>query len=197
MPDLPPGEHDLEQLALAFTKAEVFIATTFAMAANGDRGEAAKRALSTLAALRLHDFKSPVVVAYLHEHPMGRPDAVRDLAGLLARKLDNAAQTAADGVRDTIRKVTVETLDELSVTTAAVDAAGHRWGLGAWARMQTETVGRIATSRGLSDRVGEGGVVTVHTGSCSYCSDFGGQAIIGESPLPPFHPSCTCVATAD
>ena len=31
---------------------------------------------------------------------------------------------------------------------------------------------------------------------CGYCQEFAGEAVVGESPLPPFHPSCTCVAAA-
>jgi hypothetical protein len=36
--------------------------------------------------------------------------------------------------------------------------------------------------------------VTIETGDCAYCADFAGDAVIGQDPLPPFHPNCTCVA---
>ena len=65
-----------------------------------------------------------------------------------------------------------------------------------WATMNCETTGRTATSRGTADRVGHGGRVTINTGSCRWCRDHGGEAIIGQDPLPPYHPSCNCSASA-
>ena len=62
--------------------------------------------------------------------------------------------------------------------------------------MNTETIGRQASSRGLSDAVGQGGKVVIEVGECGYCQEFAGEAVIGEDPLPPFHPSCSCVASA-
>ena len=62
--------------------------------------------------------------------------------------------------------------------------------------MNTETIGRQATSRGVTDAVGEGGKVSITTGECDYCAEHDGEAIIGVDPLPPYHPSCTCTASA-
>lgn len=62
--------------------------------------------------------------------------------------------------------------------------------------MNTETIGRQASTRGVVDAVGPGAKVAVEVGGCAYCQDFAGEAVVGEDPLPPFHPSCTCVATA-
>lgn len=194
----PPGEADLRDLALRFQRAEGQVLGGLSGAATGDRPAATRRALEALAALRALDLRAPVVTAYLTEHPEGRPDAVRDLAGSLAHRLDTGAQTAADGVRDTYRKVTPDNIAEITAeaTLAHVDQRGTRWALGAWAEMNTTTIGRQATSRGLTDRVGEGGRVIVEVSGCSYCAEYEGEAIIGQDPLPPFHPNCTCVASA-
>ena len=78
----------------------------------------------------------------------------------------------------------------------AVEARGNRWALGAWAAMNCTTIGRQATSRGVADRVGEGGRVTIDVGNCEWCQSHAGEAVIGQDPLPPFHPSCSCTASA-
>jgi hypothetical protein len=198
MPELPEGERELQDLALQFARAEGYVLALFSMAATGDRAVAAKLAVERLAALRLLDLRAPVVAAYLAEHPKGRADAVRDLAGSLAKRLDQGARTASDGVHDAFRRVTKDNLEELlsSPLTAAVDARGNHWGLASYAAMNTLTIGRTATSRGLADRIGEGGTVTVSTGECGWCQEHGGEGLIGEIALPPFHPSCSCVASA-
>jgi hypothetical protein len=197
MPKPPTGEADLRRLAERFQRAEGYILGTLSTAVTGDRRQATTRALEVLAALRLLDLKAPVVTAYLTEHPKGRPDAVRDLAGSLAKRLDQGARTAADGVHEAFAHVTKDNLDEMltSAVTAAVDQRGNRWSLGRWATMQTQTLGRQATSRGLTDSLGDGGLVTINTGTCSWCRSHGGDVIIGESPLPPYHPSCSCTAS--
>jgi hypothetical protein len=153
---------------------------------------------SIITALRLLDARTPVALAYLTAHPDGRPDGVRDLAGSLAKRLDAGAQVAAESAQTAFARVTRDNLDEMAVAAvgAAVDARSIRWSLGRWATMQTQTIGRQATSRGVSDRVGEGGQVTIHTGECSWCAEHAGVAVIGQDPLPPFHPNCSCVATA-
>ena len=61
--------------------------------------------------------------------------------------------------------------------------------------MNTKTIGRQATSRGITDRVGQGRTVTINAGDCAYCQEFAGDAVIGTDPLPPYHPNCTCVAS--
>jgi hypothetical protein len=38
--------------------------------------------------------------------------------------------------------------------------------------------------------------VTVSVGQCGHCQQYSGEATIGMDPLPPFHPSCSCVASA-
>jgi hypothetical protein len=199
MPEPPPGERDLQDLALRFARAEGYVwLGLLGEAVVGDRRATTALALRELAALRRLDLKQPVVTAYLHEHPRGRPDAVRDLAGSLAHRLDSGASTAADGVRDAFARVTPDNVADLveSPLTAAVDARGTRWPLGAWAAMNCTTIGRQATSRGLTDSVGEGHTVTVNVGDCSWCQSHAGDAVIGQDPLPPFHPNCSCVATA-
>jgi hypothetical protein len=199
MPAPPEGEAELRDLAQRFMRAEGLVLAHLAEATTSDRTRMAKQALEVLAALRLLDFRTPVVLAYMAENPWkGNESAVDDLAGSLAKRLDQGARTAADGVRDTFTRVNPDTLGQLlmSPLTAAVDARGNHWALGAWAAMNTTTIGRQATSRGLADRIGSGGRVVINTGSCALCNEHGGEGLIGEIVLPPYHPSCSCVASA-
>ena len=94
--------------------------------------------------------------------------------------------------------MTADNLEEMQLagTTAHVDARGTRWPLGAWAAMNAATLGRQASTRGLVDAVGDGGKVIVEVSGCAYCETFAGEATVGVDPLPPFHPSCTCTASA-
>ena len=62
--------------------------------------------------------------------------------------------------------------------------------------MNATTIGRQASTRGLVDAIGSGGKVVVDVGGCDCCQEFAGEAVVGEDPLPPFHPSCTCTASA-
>jgi hypothetical protein len=80
-------------------------------------------------------------------------------------------------------------------TTAHVDGRGTRWPLGAWSAMNTATIGRQASTRGVVDAAGDGAKLIVEVSGCDYCAEFEGEAVVGEDPLPPFHPNCTCVAT--
>ncbi len=54
--------------------------------------------------------------------------------------------------------------------------------------------GSETTSQGKP--VGAGAKVVVDVSECGYCQEFAGEAVVGEDPLPPFHPSCTCTASA-
>lgn len=116
----------------------------------------------------------------------------------MAQKLDGGAQTAARNARAAFRAVSEENLEELSheAVTAHIDDRGTRWTLEGGADMNTETIGRQASSRGLADAVGAGGKVMVQVGACGLCKGFAGKAVVGTDPLPPFHPSCTCTASA-
>ena len=67
--------------------------------------------------------------------------------------------------------------------------------LGAYAAMTTATIGRQATTRGLTDAVGSRGKLMVEVSGRDYCQEFEGEAVVGD-PLPPFHPHCTCLAVA-
>jgi hypothetical protein len=198
MPALPPGEQDLRDHALRFTQAEGAVLALYLDAAHGDRARAIRQAIARLNELRLLDHRTPVATAYLTEHPKGDPSAVRDLAGSLARRLTDAAVTAAATARDRLGRVTETSLDQLLKVplTAAVDQRGNRWALGHWATMNCTTIGRQATSRGLTDRLGDGRHVTVSTGTCGWCKTHGGDIVIGQAPLPPYHPSCSCTASA-
>ena len=183
MPKPPAGEAELAALAVRFTRAEQRALEHLA------RHDPAA-AVQLLHGLRLlaPAARRGVATAYLAEHPKGDVEAVRDLALSLHRRLDLAAQAAAETAHTWTR--------DDNLLTAAVDSRGTRWGLGHWAAMNCATVGRHATSRGLSDRVGHGNVVSISTGSCGWCGQHAGDAVIGTDPLPPFHPSCSCVATA-
>jgi hypothetical protein len=79
---------------------------------------------------------------------------------------------------------------------AHVDDRGTRWTISSWAEMNTATIGRHASSRGLADAVEAGGKVIIDAGECGLCQGFAGEAVVGTDPLPPFHPSCTCTASA-
>jgi hypothetical protein len=198
MPEPPDGEADLRDLSANFQRAERYCSALLVEAATGARHTPTKLALARLADLRRLDLKQPVASAYLHQHPKGRPDAVRDLAGSLAKRLDNGAQVASDSVRTSFKAVTPDNIDEhiTAAVVAAVDARGIRWSLGRWADMNTQTLGRQATSRGVADRAGQGRTVTIDAGECAYCQEFAGDAVIGQDPLPPYHPTCSCTATA-
>jgi hypothetical protein len=121
-----------------------------------------------------------------------------DLAGSLALKLERGAQRASRGAREAFARATEDNLDEVIAigTTAHVDSRGTHWPLGAWANMNAQTIGRQASTRGVVDAVGNGGKVFIDVGECGCCQGFAGEAVVGEDPLPPFHPSCTCVASA-
>jgi hypothetical protein len=204
MPAEPPGEADLRALSERFAQAEARIRALLARAPNGDRRALLIEALGLLVALGREDARGPVATAYLVAFrevaglALARRAVVEDLAGPLALKLERGAQRASAGARDAFRTVTEETVDEraLDAVTAHVGKDGTRWPLGAWAVMNTETIGRQATTRGLVDAVGNGGKLIVDVGECGYCQDFAGEAVVGEDPLPPFHPSCTCTASA-
>jgi hypothetical protein len=150
MPSPPAGEVDLRGLAQRYLVAEGQILGYLGEVANGDQRAALAETLALLGILRRLDARAPVVRAYLAEHPEGRPDRVKDLAGSMAIRLDQGAQKAADTARRAFMRVNPDNLDEMSSmpTLAAIDARGTRWSLGRWAEMQTATIGRQATSRG-------------------------------------------------
>jgi hypothetical protein len=197
VPARPAGEAGLEDLAHRYTTAEGEILARLNDAVDGGRATALTEALSVLNALRLTDARTPVALAYLHEHPTGNPSRVRDLARSLAQRLDRAARTATENATVAFKRVDNDTLDDMAIVavTAAVDRQGVRWTLARWADMNTTTIGRQATSRGITDSEGEGARVTINTGDCDWCQSHAGDAIVGTDPLPPFHPNCSCVAT--
>ena len=194
MPELPKGEHALQEAASRFIEAGGFIIAMLAQAAIGDRARALRLALEQLTALRLRNYRPLVAEAYLTVHPNGKPDAVKDLASSLTKKLDTGIIVASDSARQTFKRVTLDTIDD--ATTAAVvahiDKAGHRWGLGDYATMTCTTIGRAASSRGVTDRIGNGNTVTIEVSGCPYCETFAGEAVIGTDALPPYHPGCRC-----
>jgi hypothetical protein len=202
MPEPPEGEADLRALATRFVEAEVRIRNLARAAADGDRRGLLTAALAILVALRQLDMRRPVTRAYIAAFTAvgngGDLRAPDDLAGSLVKKLDGGSQTASQNAREAFRQLSTNNVDEM--TTAAVvanvDDRGTSWSLGHWAKLNTDTIGRQATCRGLAHAVGEGNTVTVHVGECGWCREHAGDTVIGQDPLPPYHPSCTCVATA-
>jgi hypothetical protein len=51
------------------------------------------------------------------------------------------------------------------------------------------TIGRQASSCGLADALGVGGRARVKVGECGWCRKHAGMAVLGQDPLPPYHPS--------
>jgi hypothetical protein len=197
MPE-PPGERSLRTLAQRHEATEQAIRELVERAPGGDRRALLLTALELLIVLRTLDARKPVVAAYLAEHPFGATEAVDDLAGALHKRLDDGIRRAQSGTRRAFRHVTDQNLEEMSLeaTTAHDGVDGSHWGLSRWAGMQTATVGRQATSKGLADSIGERGAFVVQGGSkCALCRGLAdGVKVVGEDRMPPFHPSCDCVA---
>jgi hypothetical protein len=104
---------------------------------------------------------------------------------------------AAASVREAIKKVTTENIEDMMNlgVTAHEDARGAKWSLGAYAEMNCSTIGRAASSRAIIDSKPR--EVTIEVSGCSYCQEFEGTYPFGDIPgWPPFHPSCTCTASA-
>jgi hypothetical protein len=201
MPDPPEGEAELRRLASRFERIDAQIRELVARAPTGDRRRLLSAALAMLVALRQLDLRRPVIRAYLIAFTeVGRGGELRepkDLAASLHLKLDQGAQTASQRVREALRRATTDNLDQTTheAVVAHTDARNTSWALGHWARMNSETIGRQATSRGLAHGLGEGGRVTIHVGECGWCRSHAGEGTIGEIALPPYHPSCSCTAS--
>jgi hypothetical protein len=201
MPQPPEGEADLRRLADRFRLADLQLeALALEAAGGGDRRALLLEALAALTALRREDMRAPVLAAYLAAFRAARrgrrsPKPPHDLAASLHRRLDGGTVRAADSARQVFRTVNPGNTDDARIV-ARTDRRGTDWGLGRWAEMNCVTIGRQSSSRGLSHGVGEGGRVTISAGQCSWCRDHSGEGKIGEVALPPFHPSCSCVATA-
>ena len=175
------------------------MAQSLAAAANGERRRLLTQALEILSELRLMNHRLPIVDAYQAVHPTGKADAVRDLGGTLTKLLDQGAKTTAANSRKAFRAVNYDNLEDLVpvAVTANIDARGTRWSLGRWATTQCDTLGRHASSRGVTDEVGPGGKITIDVGDCDLChSLFDDVTTIGGGALPPGHPGCTCTVSA-
>jgi hypothetical protein len=113
-----------------------------------------------------------------------RERLVNQLSLFAARGTQAFRDARSDNLEDVVDQAVV----------AYVDRRGTRWSLSSWVTMNATTIGRQASTRGLTDAAGDGAKVTVEVGECGYCQEFAREAIVGQDPLPPFHPSCTCVA---
>lgn len=199
----PPGEADLRALARRFADAERRVRDLLRRAPTGNRRELLAEALTILFTLRRQNLRAPVTIAYLvafrQIRPGGDPEAVRDLAGSLALKLDRGAEEAAGRARDAFRDVSEDNVAELEheAVTANEDAAGRRWALGAYAGMLTTTIGRQATTLGLVDGVGDGLVVVEGSSDDDICGPLIGNTYPAQAaPQPPFHVGCSCSLAA-
>ena len=199
MPTYPPGEADLRALARRFADAERRVRALLARAPEGDRRQLLSEALTLLGAPPGGPPGAGVrgVPRRLPCNPGGDVAAVEELAGSLALKLDRGAQKAAESAREAFVAVTAENLEETAAAavTAHVGADGTRWALGPYAEMQTQTIGRQASTRGTADAVGDGKVI-VEVGEVRLLRDLRGEAVVGIDALPPFHPNCSCVVSA-
>ena len=210
MPEPPSGEADLRALSERFSYAERRIRALVVQSVESVRRRTnLNEALDLLASLRREDFRGPVETAYksaretassagVRARPARSKAKVDDLARSLHLKLDRGVRTVEANVRRVIPSITPDNLDRLGdeAVTAHVDRSGSFWTLGAWASMNTATIGRQASSRGIVDGAGHGSKLEIDVGECGYCQEFAGEAVAGVDPLPPFHPSCTCTAGA-
>ncbi|KAA0275391.1 MAG: hypothetical protein EDQ89_00215 [Acidobacteria bacterium] len=169
----------------------------------GNRRELLTEALTYLFVLRRQNLRAPVTIAYLEAfraiRPGGDPDAVRDLAGSLAVKLDRGAEEAAGRASEAFAAVTADTVEdhEHEAVTAYEDAAGRRWALGAYAAMATSTIGRQATTLGLVDALGDRLVVVEGSSTDAICGPLIGNTYpAAAAPQPPFHAGCNCALAA-
>ncbi len=192
----PPGERQLRDLASVYQRTEAEILRLLAQATSGDRRALLTQAVGLLADLRRLDHRAPITAAYQAEHPPGDPTRVHDLAASLQQRLRRATTTSTAGSNHAFRNITTDNTDDMTVRaiTAHVDVRGTRWTIGHYSAMQATTLGRIATSRGVTDNAGPGNTVQIIVGGCGYCQGFEGEAIIGQDPMPPFHASCSCYA---
>jgi hypothetical protein len=198
VPAHPAGERGLVELARRFASVERRVRVLLARAPGGDRRRLLTAALEELIGLRRLDPGEAVAAAYLAAFRRirsgGEAGAVGDLAGSLARKLDDASLTAQTSAREAFRVVVPENFEEVEAiaTTAYIGEDGSRWPLAAYAEMQTRTIGRRATSRGTVDAVGEGFVeVSSHGTTNPVCIELEGERFpAAAAPQPPFHPNC-------
>lgn len=203
MPELP-AEADLRALARRFEESERRVRAIVAEAVDGDRRELLREILVALAELRALDHEHAVENAYVGaaravnlltrgEPGTADPRAVRHLAGSLAKKLDEGPREAARRARTAIASVTEDNLEDAQheAVTAHVDDDGRRLPLGSYAAMETNTIGRHASSLGIRDAVG-GGLVTIsqHGTKVPVCVPIEGVTMPATSPLPPYHPGC-------
>lgn len=92
--------------------------------------------------------------------------------------------------------------------TAFVDSAGRQWSLARYAEMAVRTTTRQAVVAGQVNRLAAHGVnlveISAHASPCKICApmegrlidltgqmtEYQGQPVSGDTPLPPFHPNC-------
>jgi hypothetical protein len=198
MPNPPAGEAQLRALAAQYESVDSVIRGLIREAGlGGPRHAMLIEALSLLIAARRTDVSAAVLAAYLHQHPRGHESAVSDVAASLATRLYRGAQVTADSTKAAFKAVTAENIEEMAAAAvvAHVDRRGTSWSLGRWATMNTQTIGRTASSRGVADEVGEGGKIAIQIGECQLCHElFNEDSVVGD-PMPPGHPGCTCTAS--
>lgn len=205
-----PAEAGLRALAQRFAVAERRVRALLVRAPAGDRRELLHQALLHLLGLRkeAQAAAEQVEAAYagaalavhrLTGYPTPDPTRARELGRSLAAKLDRAVTTADLHARLAFATARAENLESaaLDAVTARVARDGRRVPLGAEAAMLTSTIGRHAVSRGATDPLPADHLVTIYvqpTGDAP-CHDLGGNYTASGVPLPPYHPSCQCVAS--
>lgn len=201
-----PAEVELLALAGRFDQAERRLRALLAQAVDGDRRTLLAEALAILHALRLdaqgagaHVEAAYAVSATAAAALTGRPAATgaraADLGRSLASKLDRGVLQAEQGARHAFATVRSDTLAEAQTdaVTALVDRAGNRRALGQVAGEQVETVGRAATTRGVTDTLGPDGQVrfSSHGTRNPLCKPHEGREFtVATAPKPPLHPRC-------
>jgi hypothetical protein len=203
MPEPPAGERSLQNLASVYVEADARIQHQIELVLQGKAPRTALQhiheILTQVLALPIHP---AVTAAYLHVRPEAGEEyaatVMLRLATALRKRLHDAATIVKDSSRNTLRQdITTDNVNAMAkaATVAAIDAQGNRTRFGPVAEMNVMTTARHATVQGYRDEVGEGGVLIVNTGECSYCAGFAGEATVGTDPLPPFHPNCTCTVS--
>lgn len=205
-----PVDDDLDRLAAPFHAAERRIRELVAQAPEGDRRALLIEALEILIVLRRDTDAADTIasiyalsaaaVGVLQKRSVSvSPSGADDLGRSLAGQLDRSVRTAAEGVRAAMRTVTVETVADASQTavTALVDRSGARRALGSYAEQLSRTLGRHAVSRGTTDALRAGALVQVsrHGTENPICRPLEGVILPASGSLPPYHASCSHVAS--
>ena len=203
MPVPPAGEASLRALSERFADAEARIRALLAQAPAGDRRELLTEALAILVALRREDARGPVATAYLaaFKEAVGlarrRRAAVDDLAGSLALKLDRGARTASASAREAFSRVhrgqpRGDARERDHGPRRRPRHALAARSVGGYERGDDRQAG--IDPRPRRTRSATAGRWSSTSASAATARSSQARRSSAKTPLPPFHPSCTCVA---